>query len=52
MIEVRFIEGGSQKVKATSFNFQEGVLYLYGEDSAPIAAFPQNNVLSVRKTDS
>lgn len=57
MFAVKLIEGGIQEVKeATWFQFADGILYLYGEDqpgkaNGPLAAFPQGNVLSVRKTD-
>ena len=55
MIEVRFIEAAGsypQQVKeATSFQFSDGILYLRGEGTDCVAAFPQSAVLSVRKTD-
>ena len=56
MLTVRFLDAAAQEVKdATWFQFSDGILYLYGESNpdaatAPLAAFPQCNVLSVRKT--
>ena len=57
MLTVRFLDGIALEVRgATWFQFCDGILYLYGEQSggaatSPVAAFPQDNVLSVRKTD-
>lgn len=57
MLTVMFIDAGTQEVKeANWFQFLDGILYLYGEHgpesaSGILAAFPQCNVLSVRKTD-
>ena len=56
MIEVRFIEAASpyprQVKEATSFQFSDGILYLHGEGSDPVAAFPQGAVLSVQVDSS
>ncbi len=55
MFKVEYNSGLIQEVKADWFQFTDGVLYLYkateGQECPPVAAFPQSNVLSVRKAD-